>query len=76
MNQINPMKLLQLKEYWEEFKLRHPKFPDFLHSVTHGAISEGATIDITITTADGRTIRSNLKVTKEDMQLIEELKEL
>lgn len=76
MNQMNPMKLLQLKNAWDQFKSRHPKFLSFINSVTKGAVSEGSVIEITVTTADGQTINSNLLVTAEDMQLIEDMKEL
>ena len=76
MNQINPMKLLQFKNSWDQFKTRHPKFPSFISSVTKGAVSEGSVIEITVTTAEGKTISSNLRVTGEDMQLIEDMKEL
>ena len=76
MSPMNPMKLLQLKNAWERFKLRHPKFPSFIQSITKGAVTEGAILEITVTTADGRTISSNLKVTAEDMALLEELKNI
>lgn len=76
MNPINPMQLLQLKSSWELFKMRHPKFPPFLSSVANGAITEGSVIEISITTADGRTIHSNLKVSNEDMELMEQIKNL
>lgn len=76
MNQMNPLKLLQLKTSWDQFKLRHPKFPAFITSVMNGAITEDAIIEISITAADGRTINSNLKVTAEDIQMVEDLKEL
>lgn len=76
MNQMNPLKLLQMKASWEQFKLRHPKFPAFITSVMNGAISEGSIVEISITTADGRTINSNLKVTAEDIQMVDNLKEL
>lgn len=76
MNQFNPMKFLQVKAGWEMFKSRHPKFPAFLNSVTQGAINEGSVIEATVTTADGRTFSTNLKVSKEDMELLNEMKEL
>lgn len=76
MNPINPLKLLQLKNAWEQFKSRHPKFPSFLNTVSKGAVSENAIIEITITTADGRKISSNIKVTAEDMDLMEQIKNL
>lgn len=68
---INPMQLLKLKGMWDQFTQRHPKFPAFLKALTQGAVTEGSVIEITVTTADGRRISSNLKVTKEDMELVE-----
>lgn len=76
MNSVNPLKLLQLKNAWDQFSRRHPKFPAFLSSVTKGAITEGTILEINITTADGRLISSNLKFTAEDMELIDEIKSL
>lgn len=71
---INPMQLLKMKGMWDDFTKRHPKFPAFLKAMSQGAITEGSVIEITVTTADGRKISSNLKVTKEDMELVEEVK--
>lgn len=68
------MQLLKLKGMWDQFTQRHPKFPAFLKAMTQGTVAEGSVIEITVTTADGRRISSNLKVTKEDMELVEEVK--
>lgn len=68
------MQLLKLKGMWDQFTQRHPKFPAFLKAMTQGAVTEGSVIEITVTTADGRRISSNLKVTREDMELVEEVK--
>lgn len=76
MAPINPLKLLQLKNAWDQFTGRHPKFPAFLKAMTKGAITEGSILEITVTTADGRVISSNLKITAEDMALVDELKEI
>lgn len=76
MNNFNPLQLLQLKKAWDQFTGRHPKFPAFLKAMSKGAITEGTVLDITVTTADGRVISSNLKITAEDMALVEELKNL
>ena len=54
MAPINPLKLLQLKNAWDQFTGRHPKFPAFLKAMTKGAITEGSILEITVTTADGR----------------------
>lgn len=76
MNPMNPMKLLQIKASWEQFKARHPKFPSFLNAVSKGAVTEGALIEMTITMADGKKYSSNLKLTPEDMQLVNDMKDL
>ena len=76
MNPINPMKLLQIRASWEQFKARHPKFPSFLNAVSKGAVTEGTLIEMTITTADGKQYSSNLKLTSEDMQLVNDVKEM
>ncbi len=76
MNPINPMKLLQLRTAWEQFKLRHPKFPPFLAAAARGGIAEDTLLEISVTTADGRKFSSNLKLTAEDVRLVEELKKM
>lgn len=53
-----------------------PKFPSFLNAVSKGAVTEGALIEMTITTADGKKYSSNLKLTPEDMQLVNDMKDL
>ena len=58
------MKLLQIKASWEQFKARHPKFPSFLNAVSKGAVMEG------------KTFSSNLKLTAEDMKLINDMQEM
>ena len=76
MNGINPLKLLQLKGAWEQFQTRHPKFPAFLNAASKTAMEQGTIIDVTITSPDGRQIGTNLKLTAEDLQLFQELKEM
>ena len=71
---INPMQLLKIKGMWDQFTQRHPKFPAFLKAMSQGAITEGSVLEISVETADGRKISSNLKITAEDMTLIDELK--
>lgn len=57
MNQFNPMKLLQIKASWEQFKARHPKFPSFLNAVSKGAVMEGTLLEMTVTTAEGKDLQ-------------------
>lgn len=70
---INPMKLLELKNLWSAFTRRHPKFPQFISAVQQAGISEGTVIEVQITTPDGRTFTSNLKVQPEDIEAVKSL---
>ncbi len=71
----NPMMIMQLMNAWNRFKKNHPKFPPFL-TAANGSISDGTIIEINITTADGRKIGSNLKITADDMDLFAQLKQM
>ncbi len=73
---VNPMKLLQIKSLWEKFTGNHPKFPKFLQAVGQNGIREGSVLEITVTTPEGETVSSNLRLTADDMQLVEALKEI
>lgn len=73
---MNPMKMLQLKGAWDAFRRNHPKFPQFVKAVGKGALAEGAVVEINVTTAEGKSLSTNLKITAQDMELFEQLKEL
>ena len=67
------MKLLELKNLWIAFTNRHPKFPQFIAAVQQNGISEGTVIEVQITTPEGKTFTSNLKVTAEDIEAVKSL---
>ena len=71
---MNFAALMQLKEEWTSFKVRHPKFPSFMKAVR--ALAEGTVIDIRVTAPDGTVLNSNLKLKKEDLDLICRIHEL
>lgn len=73
---MNPMKLLQLKGAWDTFQRNHPKFPQFMKAVGKGALAEGTVMEITVTTAEGRTLSTNLKITAQDMDMVKQLREI
>nr|WP_294665119.1 hypothetical protein [uncultured Blautia sp.] len=70
---INPMKLLEIRNMWSAFTRRHPKFPAFLSAVQQTGIPEGTVIEVQITTPDGRSFTSNLKVQAEDIEAVKSL---
>lgn len=73
---MNFSMVMKLKTMWDEFAARHPKFPQFLTAVSQQGITEGTILEITVSTPDGKSFTSNLKVTHEDMEAIKSLREL
>lgn len=72
---MNPMKLMQLKKVWDKFVSHHPKFPMFLKAVSQNGACEGCIYEFHVTTPDGKTFQSNLKLTGEDIALIQQIKD-
>lgn len=70
------MQLLQIKGMWTEFTSRHPKLPNFLNAVSQNGIKEGTIIEVQITTPEGKNLASNLKISREDMELFQKIKEM
>lgn len=73
---MNPMKLLQLKSAWERFRSNHPKFPRFLTAVYQQSIREGTVIEFHVTTPEGETLSSNIRLKADDIALFRELQDL
>lgn len=73
---INPAKLLKMKSAWDTFTRNHPKFPLFLKAMQQSAIEEGTIIEITVTTPEGKTLNTNVKLTGSDMELFRDLTDL
>jgi hypothetical protein len=72
---MNIQAMMQMKKAWDTFTANHPKFPGFLKAA-QGTLREGTILEFKITTAEGKTIESNLKLTVSDMALMETLKSI
>lgn len=72
---INPMKLLQYKNYWNQFIDSHPKLPRFLGAVSQEALEVGTVVEVKVTTAEGKNYVSNIRLTESDMEMIRMMKE-
>ncbi len=70
---INPAMILKYKQAKEAFVKNHPKFPQFLSAVNRDAIEEGTIIEINVTTKEGKTLSSNIKLKESDIELLHEL---
>ncbi len=73
---INPMLFMQLKTSWNRFVQNHPKFPQFLKAAYSHGLAEGSIVEFKITTPEGKTISSNIKLSREDMDTIHLFQEL
>lgn len=72
MNQI--MLLQKFRKCLKRFRLSHPKFPLFIKTVSKEALREGTLIEINVTSPEGKTYCSNVRLKAEDMELVECLK--
>lgn len=73
---INPMKLLQLRPLVTQFQNAHPKFFQFIAAVGQSGMKEGTIVEISITDPEGKNLCSNLKLSKEDLELFEAVSEM
>lgn len=73
---MNPAKLFKIKGSWDKFVENHPKFPMFINAVKATGVNEGTIMEITITTPEGKTLSTNVKVTKADKELFHDLSEM
>lgn len=71
---LNPAKLLKFKGRWNDFSERHPKFLKFLGYVGSGTLKENDVLEMIIRSEDGNEIKSNLRLTADDIALFSDLK--
>ena len=68
--------MLKFGGLWAKFSKNHPKFPQFIKAVQHNGFKADTIIDVKITFPDTKEIETNIKVTQDDLNIIEELKKL
>lgn len=73
---INPMALLGLKGDFDKFKNNHPKFLQFAKAFTKASVQEGTVMECKVITVDGQELQTNIKITADDLELFEKLKNL
>ena len=73
---FNPAKVLQLKSAWDRFNANHPRFQPFLKAVGRDGVREGCIYEITVTTPEGQTTTTNIKLQQDDIELLNSLKSL
>ena len=73
---MNPMALLSMKAALDKFQGNHPKFMQFISVMMQTGLQEGTVLECKVTTPEGKEIQANIKITQDDLELIEELKKL
>ena len=62
--------LFAAKKAWEQFTKNHPKVPEFLDSVKDRGIEVGQEIAIAVKYTDGTIVKTGIRVSENDMDLI------
>lgn len=69
---MNPMFLMQLKGELEKFNTRHPKLQMFFADAMR-KMDTNDVLEISLTKPDGSKMRTNIRVSAEDKQLLQNL---
>ncbi|MDO4477598.1 MAG: hypothetical protein Q4B73_00985 [Lachnospiraceae bacterium] len=72
----NPKDAFKIMSLFNQFKGRHPKIVRFMTQELMGGVPEGTIFEISMTRPGEDTISTNMKVTAEDIELLQELKNL
>ncbi|MCR5707951.1 hypothetical protein SAMN02910353_01175 [Ruminococcus sp. YRD2003] len=72
---MNPLAMMKLKPLFETFCQDHPKFLMFLGAVG-GAVDKDSIIEMTLTNSQGQTMKTNIKINDNDLELFQELAKL
>ena len=74
---MNPLDMMKFSSLWSTFTANHPKFPKFIAAASRkGVLAEGSVIAMQITTPNGETLETNLKITASDLELVQQLKKM
>ncbi|MCI7606182.1 MAG: hypothetical protein MSS69_05440 [Spirochaetales bacterium] len=74
---MNISDVMKLKGAWNEFSGNHPQFVKFLEYMAGTKIEEGTVFAVSVKKPDSeKEIKTNLKVTQSDLELIETLKSM
>lgn len=71
-----PKMILQLKTMLTKFRQNHPESASVFSPAASKAINEGSVIEISLTTAEGRELCTNMRVTQDDLEMIRTLGEM
>ena len=73
---INPAMLLRMMNLRKEFENRHPRVVSFFNRELLSSMEEGTVLEMTITRPGGDPVTTNMRITAEDMAMLEEIKNI
>ncbi len=73
---MNPAALFKIQGAIRKFQEAHPKVVSYFSSVFGSGIPEGSVIELTVTKPGEEPVTTNMKVTKDDLELLQTLKDL
>jgi len=73
---VNPMQLMQLAERLKIFRQQHPKVLDFVSAMARNNIQPGVIMELRVTDTDGKVSVTNIRLTEEDVETFEILKNI
>lgn len=72
----NPADLMKLMGMRNKFTNAHPRFVAFLNDITRQGVSEGDVIEVSLIKSDGTKTTANLKVNKDDVEMVNDIKNM
>ena len=73
---FNPAALMKLMQLKSKFESNHPKVVSFVQKVIMSGLPEGTVIEMSVTRPGEEKITANMKVTADDIEIMNELKNL
>ena len=72
----NPADMMKMISMFREFQARHPKIVAFMQNEVISGVPEGSVFEVSMTKPGAETMTTNLKITKEDLELFEQMKKM
>lgn len=73
---VNPMALMKLSERMKIFNTQHPRVVPFFKTVAGKGLTPGTVVEMSVKTVSGESYVTNVKLTEDDIETIEILKNL
>ena len=73
---MDSMNIFKFGRLWQRFTKDHPKFPNFISKLEQVGLQPGDIVALSVTKENGEIIKSNVRLTKNDIDSFNELKNI